>query len=119
MQQEQDLPIIRACYEFLVWLVPKIGKFPRDLRFTLGDRIERQLFIVLEYLIRAQYQRDRSHLLNQANVELEILRFQIRAAHELKVLSTKTYGNACSRMTEIGQQIGGWRKASLSGDRAP
>lgn len=35
MKPDAELPVIRACHEFAVWLIPKIGKFPRDLRFAL------------------------------------------------------------------------------------
>jgi hypothetical protein len=31
---------IEAHYQFLVWLMPTVGKFPRSHKFTLGDRIE-------------------------------------------------------------------------------
>jgi len=28
--RDEELPIIRSHYDFLVWLIPKIGKFPRS-----------------------------------------------------------------------------------------
>ena len=34
MQTDQELPVIRAWYEFTIWLIPKIQKFPRDLRYV-------------------------------------------------------------------------------------
>ena len=40
-----ELPIIRAYYDFTLWLMPKMSKFPREHRFTLGQRIERLLGI--------------------------------------------------------------------------
>lgn len=39
-KQGVELPVIQACYDFTVCLVPRIGKLPRDLRFTLGEKIE-------------------------------------------------------------------------------
>ena len=47
----RELPIIRAWYQFLVWMLPKIHKFPRDQRFTLGNRIEDRILEVMELLI--------------------------------------------------------------------
>lgn len=112
MRTDDELPVIRACHEFVVWLLPKIGKFPRDLRFTLGETIERQTLLVLELLIRARYRRDRNLILDDANIELEILRYLLRTAHDLKALPTKAYGDAAVRLIDIGQQIGGWRKSA-------
>ena len=46
----------------------------------LGERIERNLYELLEILIRAKYTKQRQELLEQANLVLEILRFQMRLA---------------------------------------
>ncbi len=35
MTHDEELPIIRGCYDFTLWLNPKIAKFPRDQRFVL------------------------------------------------------------------------------------
>ena len=87
MPREEELPIIRAFYDFVLWLSPKIAKFPRDQRFVLGERMERQLYEVLENLIRAKYTRSRKVILDQVNLDLEILRFQIRLAKDMRCLS--------------------------------
>lgn len=107
---DEELPVIRAAQEFVVWLIPKIGKFPRDLRFSVGEKIERQALGVVEGLIRARYAKQRTGILDGVNVELEILRLLLRTAHDLRALPTKAYGDACGKLLEIGKQIGGWRK---------
>ncbi len=38
---------IEAHYQFLIWLLPTVGKFPRSQKFTLGDRIENTALDVL------------------------------------------------------------------------
>jgi hypothetical protein len=43
--------------DILRWLIPKVGKFPKNVRFGLGARLEAAHFDVLEELIRAQYAR--------------------------------------------------------------
>ncbi len=34
--RDEELPIIRAFYDFVLWLNPKIAKFPRDQRFSVN-----------------------------------------------------------------------------------
>ncbi len=111
---DHELPVIRGMYELILWLQPHIGKFPRNQRFTLGERMEQRLYQMLENLIHAKYGRDRREMLDQTNLDLEVLRFQIRLAKDLKCLSMKTFGSAARRISEIGQQVGAWRK-SLAG----
>jgi len=111
MPRDEELPIIRAFYDFVLWLNPKIAKFPRDQRFVLlGERMERQLYEVLENLIRAKYTRSRRAILDQVNLDLEILRFQIRLAKDQHCLSLESYGMAAEGLTDIGRQVGGWRR---------
>ncbi len=95
-----------------MWLLPKIAKFPRDHRFVLGERMERQVYGILESLIRAKYDRARRAVLQEVNVNLEILRFQIRLAKDLRCLPLKAYGEAAQHTTDIGRQVGGWLRRS-------
>ena len=103
-----ELPIIRAYYDMILWLMPKMGKFPREHRVTLGQRIERLLYEILEKLIRAKYSRQRRDILESVNLDLEVLRFQVRLAKDLRCLSLKSYGQASGRLLDVGRQVGGW-----------
>ena len=42
---------VEAHFQFLMWLVPAIEKFPRTQKFLLGDRIQTTSLDVLECLI--------------------------------------------------------------------
>jgi hypothetical protein len=53
---------------------------------VLGERIERNLYDLLKTLIRAKYTRQRQQLLEKANLQLEILRVQMRLAKDLQRL---------------------------------
>ncbi len=77
----------------------------------LGERIERNLYDLLEILIRAKYTRTRQELLEQANLVLEILRFQIRLAKDLHCLKVESYGFAAKAIEEIGKLVGGWLRS--------
>ena len=66
-------PALEAMYQFLLWLVPAIDKFPRNQKFVLGDRIETAALDVLDALIAATYMRGRDRLLADANLGLERL----------------------------------------------
>ena len=70
--------MITKTYDLILWSCNHISKFPRNHRFVLGERIEQRLHDLLEMLIEAKYSRARTALLQQANLRLEILRFQMR-----------------------------------------
>jgi len=78
MPAPEELPIIQRMYDLILWYVPRLNKLPRDYKFGLGDRIQAQLYCVLEGLIRARYAGEKLAVLEALNVELEIVRHQTR-----------------------------------------
>lgn len=104
-------PAIEAHFQFLLWLIPAVEKFPRTQRFLLGDRIQTTALDVLESLIEATYNHDRVAALANANLGIEKLRFFFRLATALKYLDVRRYTHAARQLDETGRMIGGWRKA--------
>src|SRR5476651_1303296 len=101
MKIAQELTVITKTYDLILWSCNHTGKFPRNHRFILGKRIERNLYELLETLIQAKYTRHRQPLLEKANLMLEILRFQIRLAKDLQCLKVESYGFAAKAVDEI------------------
>ena len=107
-QKSQELKVIQDLYDFTLWLLAHIGKFPRQHRYSLGIAMENRLQRIMELLLRAKFASRKAEFLNDANIELEILRFQLRLAKDLQVLSVKSHGAATGQALAIGAQIGGW-----------
>jgi len=110
-QPPADLAVIQLTYELVKWSCDHLAKFPRSYRCTLGDRMEHRLYDVLDGLLRAKYDRNRVPILRNINMDLELLRYQFRLAHDLRCLSTQSYGYAAKTLNEIGCQVGGWMHA--------
>jgi hypothetical protein len=111
MNPAPELAVITKTYDLILWSCHHTSKFPRNHRFVLGERIERNLYDLLETLIRARYTRQRQHLLEQGNLILEVLRFQMRLARDLQCLKGNSYAFATKAIDEIGKMIGGWLKS--------
>ena len=106
MKKNQELIVITKTYDLILWSCNHTSRFPRNHRFVLGERIERNLYNLLETLIRAKYTKQRQRLLEDANLMLEILRFQMRLAKDLQCLKINSYGFASNAINEIGRLIG-------------
>lgn len=114
---DTEMQLINKFYDLVIWTSNHVAKFPRPHKFTLGDRMQSRLYEVLETLIAAKYRRERLPLLQDANLQLEMLRFQFRIAKDLRCLSVESYGYAARTMNEIGRLLGGWIKTA--GARGP
>ena len=51
MKKDQELMVITKTYDLILWSCNHTSKFPRNHRFVLGERIERNLYGLLETLI--------------------------------------------------------------------
>ncbi len=76
----QELKIIQVFYDFMLWMIRHIEKYPRHHRYSLGYAMESRMQKILELLLKAKYRKDKKAMLNDANIELEILRFQLRVS---------------------------------------
>ncbi len=106
--------ILTKLHELLFSVIPLLGKFPRDQKFVLGDRIEVKLLEVQESCLRAYYHREKREHLIEANMTLEITRRLIRLAHALRYFSNQAYAVSSEKLDEVGRMIGGWMKSAAS-----
>ena len=105
IQDHEELVVLTKTHDLILWSCHHTGRFPRNHRLVLGERIERNLYDLLETLITARYIRQRQPLLEQANLTLEVLRFQMRLAKDLHCLQTNSYGSAAKAIDEIGRRL--------------
>jgi len=105
-------PVVEKHYSLILWMLPKIANFPKDQRFLLADRIERILLDILELLIEAVYSKNKRDILIKVNLRLDVLRFMMRIAKDMKYVNLKAYDFFCQNTLEIGRMVGGWLKAS-------
>ena len=81
--------ILTLTYDFLLYLIPELSKYPRNQKFLLGDRIETLALDILDDFIVAYYSKQKLERLREANLKLERLRYLIRLSHDLKLLSNR------------------------------
>lgn len=93
-------------------MIPALDKFPRNRRFTLGEKIETGLLDVLGCCVSASYSRNKRETLAAASKQLAVIQHLWRLAFELQTISSKSYRFGSQKLLEIGAQIGGWLKSA-------
>lgn len=112
---ESELPVVVGkAYDFSLWLIQKVEGFPRSYRFSVGDRLVAGVIDLLMRLVDAAYGRDKTSILVEVNGMLNRLRYLLRLAKDLRLLTLDSYGHAAQKAEEIGRMAGGWRKASAA-----
>jgi hypothetical protein len=101
-QTKAHLPkVVYDCHDLLLWMISRFDKFPRQRRFTLGERLESTLLRMLALLVKAACMRRKEALLQDANLQQEVLRNLWRAAFELRgLVKPKSRAPALSRCSK-------------------
>jgi hypothetical protein len=102
---------ITKAYDLAREVTSRVIKYPRSHRFVLGDRTITAAYDLLDLLVTAKYTRLKIDLLDRANLTLERMRFQVRLAHDERIISVTQYEILTRQIEEVGRLIGGWRKS--------
>ncbi len=111
-QDTQDTPLFAKTFDLQVYLFTVTAGFPRSQRPVLGRRVQELSLRLLDLLLEARKcpPDARLELLQQADLELDRLRYTVRLCHETKLLSKKQTVHATARMGESGRLLGAWIK---------
>lgn len=63
-----ELTVITKTYDLILWSCNHTNRFPRNHRFVLGEKIDRNLYELVETLLQAKYQRQIAALLDTADL---------------------------------------------------
>lgn len=105
-------PILNKCIAAYKLWHDFIKHFPKTSRYTLGGKIDENFLKLLENIFRATYSDDKSLLLEEANIKLDIIKFYLRISWETKALDNKKYILLSEQLDEVGRMLGGWKKHS-------
>ena len=105
-------PVFHRFYVLTGWLLDRVEKYPKNARFTFGQRITDTALGIIEKIVRAAYGRRRNDNLEAANTELEVLRVMVRLSKDRRYLSHDQYEYAIGEMLEIGKMLGGWIRSA-------
>ena len=107
-----ESPLFVRTYDFLLWLVPQVQKFPRVYRFTLSERIQGLAFDFQDSLVAAGKSKGpfRRENLNRADIQLEQLRLWLRYSRDYHLITVRQYEHAARQLGEVGRMLGAWLK---------
>ena len=110
MDNFHQVPIIQKIYNFYKELYLAIEKMPKKNKYSLGEKLSKATFDLLELLIAASFHQKETKIayLDRANVKLDLLKILIRLAEDIKALPTKKYLYLEELLQEIGKMLGGW-----------
>jgi hypothetical protein len=84
----------------------------RDVRYTLGAKIDGTLLETIELIFIASYLGPQQKIpyLQKAAARLDLTKFFLHTMWDMKALDNKRYLELSEKLNDIGKMLGGWRK---------
>jgi hypothetical protein len=110
--QPKLIPVVlklKDCYG--LWQT-YLTHFPKQNRYTLGNKIDQVFLNAIEYSFLASYAPKDTKIthLNRCISRVDLLKILLQLAWEIRALDTKKYTALSEQLQEAGRMLGGWRK---------
>ncbi|MBF0503987.1 MAG: four helix bundle protein [Candidatus Omnitrophica bacterium] len=112
MARYQHLPIYKLTYELLgrVMLVTK--DFPRDHKYTLGQKLRDEIISCIVLIYRANSSEEKVKIINEILEKILVMELLIRLSHDMHILSIKHYAGLVEMTESLSRQAEGWKKSA-------
>lgn len=112
MAQYETLPIYKACYDFLLRIMHVITHFPKEYKYTLGERIQNASLEMVISIYRANTVKYKSQHLKALMNQVQMIYILFRICHDIKILPTEKYASIIEMVDNIAKQAQGWINAT-------
>ncbi len=108
MAQYQHLPIYKKTYDVLLRAMIATKYFPREYKYTLGQKLKDELIELVVMIYRANSATDKRQHIQEILERIQSIQLIMRLSHDMKIMP-RTHYAALSEMTDgLSRQAQGW-----------
>lgn len=113
MAQYQHLPIYKSTYELLHAITRATTGFPRDFKYSLGDKLRGEVVELVVFIFKANSSRTgRAAHVAQILERLQVVELLVRLSKDMRLMAAKQFSEVVVLTDGIGRQAQGWAKSS-------
>lgn len=105
-----NLPVFKLSYDLLLYVLKFASNIQRDLRYTVGETLQRELLGLCLDIYRANAASQRLSHVEQAREHLVTIRLMLRILHDTRQISIKQFALTCEKVESISKQLAAWHK---------
>jgi hypothetical protein len=115
MAQIKHLPIYKTAYELLETTVKVTKEFPRDFKFSLGDKIRSEVIDLVVFIFKANSSKnERIEHAKKILERIEVIELLVRLTKDLRLITVKQFSEIVFLSDSLGRQAQGWIKHTAS-----
>ncbi|BAS67091.1 four helix bundle protein [Bathymodiolus septemdierum thioautotrophic gill symbiont] len=107
-----ELSVYKIGYDFLLEIYNRTKKFPREYKFSLGEKMKQASLDLLIDVYKANKSRKETRIIHIENARqsVEVLRLFLRISKDLQLLSTKGFASLNIMIQDLSKQLTAWQK---------
>lgn len=107
----ENLPVYKTSYDLLIWIFQMIKGFPKEYKYSLGDKIKNETIELISNIYKANLQKEKKDRLSIARENIELIRLYVRICKDLKVINIAKFIEINLLIESISKQLYAWMKS--------
>lgn len=99
-----------ACYDLLLMFYKELGRLPRDVKYTLLERMKSSLVHIAALIFEANINWDKTPYLIEARGTLMEVMVGLRLLYDLHYINEDTNTRFAEKMEDLSKQLTAWYK---------
>ena len=117
MAQYKHLPIYKGTYDLLLRIMIATKDFPREYKYTLGQKLKDEVLDLILYIYRANSTEERQPYIAAILERIQVVEVMLRLSHDMRLLTRGHYAGLSEMTDSLARQAQGWYKSA--GKRKP
>jgi hypothetical protein len=109
----KHLPIYKTTYQLLELVVRKTKDFPRDFKYSLGDKIRTECIELVVFIYKANSSVNRQQFLAQILERIQAIELMLRLSKDLRLINVDSFSETVVLTDSLARQTQGWLKHSI------
>jgi hypothetical protein len=107
--QYKHLPIYKTTYELLEMVTRKTKDFPRDFKYSLGDKLRNECIELVIFIYKANTLRQqRKEHLQQILERVQVIELMLRLSRDLRLFNVVAFSEIVLLTDSLARQAQGW-----------
>lgn len=108
MAKYDTLPIYKATYDVLLRTMHAISHFPREYKYSLGEKIQNEMIELVISIYKANSNHNKREFLSRMQEQIQLIYLLLRISHDMKLMPTEKYAGIVEMIDEVASQTKGW-----------
>jgi len=92
----------------LLRIMQLIKHFPREYKYTLGEKIQKEAIDLILSIYKANHKERRESAIQEMLEHIQLLGLFLRISHDLKLISMEHYAQVVEMIDDVSRQSQGW-----------